>query len=336
MKICFYAPLKDKEAFHYNQFYAQDVALLQALGVEPVLATTWKEIPWDADLIFVWWWTWAFLPLIKAKLRGRPVVITGVLDLDNPMPGIGYFSRPWHQKLLIWLALRLADRNVFISEFEYGRSKDEFGLKNALYAPLVIDASLHPFSSAPRQPLLFTVAWLEGDNPVRKGVDLAIRAHAKLLDRFPDLEFVVAGAHGSGLDSLKALVESLGTSHRVQFPGRISHEEKVRLLQACGAYLQPSLFEGFGVAAAEAMIAGAPVVACPVGTLPEVLGPDAFFTRERSVEGLVEAVQEALTQASPERLARASQRIQDRYSFSQRVADLHPVLTRLLGKAPKA
>lgn len=326
MKICFFAPLADREAFTYNQFYAQDVRILEALSDELILATRWSEIPWDADLYFVWWWTWAFLPMLKAKLRGRPVVITGVLDLDNPMPGIGFFTRPLHQRLLLRLSLGLADVNVFVSDLEFQRVPALLATRHPAYAPLVVETALHPFSPGPRLPFLLTICWLHGDNPLRKGVDLSIHAHAQLLALQPDLELVVAGAHGDALPALQALAESLGSSHRVHFPGRIDHAEKVRLLQTCSAYLQPSTFEGFGVAAAEAMACGAPVVASQQGTLPEVLGGYAHFLEVLTSTCLAETTHRVLTQPDPARLARAADSIRLRFSSEVRHAKIASIL----------
>jgi glycosyltransferase involved in cell wall biosynthesis len=326
MKICFFAPLADREAFHYNQFYAQDVRILEALSDELVLATRWSEIPWDADLYFVWWWTWAFLPLLKAKLRGRPVVITGVLDLDNPMQGIGFFTRPLHQRLLLRLSLGLADVNLFVSDLEYRRVPALLATRHPTYAPLVVETALHPFSPGPRLPFLLTICWLHGENPLRKGVDLSIQAHAQLLADHPGLELVVAGAHGDAVPELQALAESLGSSHRVRFPGRIDHAEKVRLLQTCSAYLQPSSFEGFGVAAAEAMASGAPVVASREGTLPEVLGGHAHFLEARTPSCLAETIGRVLAHPDPAGLVRAAESIRVRFSAEARRAKIASIL----------
>src|SRR5947199_9031529 len=78
--VCFFAPVADRRVLETTEFYAQDLAILGGLGFDVRVATRWAEIPWGCDLYFVWWWSWAFLPLIKARLRGRPVLATGVID----------------------------------------------------------------------------------------------------------------------------------------------------------------------------------------------------------------------------------------------------------------
>jgi glycosyltransferase involved in cell wall biosynthesis len=107
-------------------------------------------------------------------------------------------------------------------------------------------------------------------NSVRKCAAQAIRAVALLSGERPNLKLVMAGERGDDHPALSALVNELGLGDRVTFPGRITLDEKVLLLQRCAVYLQPSLFEGFGLAAAEAMSCGAPVITSDVGAVREV------------------------------------------------------------------
>lgn len=316
MRICFFAPLEDRSAFEYNQFYAQDVRILRELSSELVLATNWSEIPWDCDAYFVWWWTWAFLPLAKALRRRRPVVITGVFDLDNPDGG--YHDRPPYQRAAMAAALCGAHRNVFVSHLEYGRVPQVLPTRGACYAPLVVDGDLHPYCDRPTGSFLLTICWLESANAKRKGVDLAISAHALALARHPDLELLIAGAPGSAVPELERLVRSVHSEHRVRFLGRVSHERKVRLLQTCRAYLQPSNFEGFGVAAAEAMACGAPVIASRRGTLPEVLGENAIYIGARTPEAVAAAIEQAYDARGSSRCREGADSIRDRFRYERR------------------
>jgi glycosyltransferase involved in cell wall biosynthesis len=66
----------------------------------------------------------------------------------------------------------------------------------------------------------------------------------------------------------------MGLSERVTFTGRITTEELVKHYCQAEVVVVPSLFEGFGLPAVEAMACGAPVVATTMGALPEVVGND--------------------------------------------------------------
>src|SRR5512145_2622392 len=77
MRACFFVRTPAPQMLELVEFYRTDLSILRGLGFEVVVATRWSEIPWDADLYFVWWWTWAYLPVLKARLRRRPVIVTG-------------------------------------------------------------------------------------------------------------------------------------------------------------------------------------------------------------------------------------------------------------------
>ena len=70
------------------------------------------------------------------------------------------------------------------------------------------------------------------------------------------------------------LVREYGLAERVNFTGRISSEDLVRRYSAAEVAVVPSLYEGFGFPAAEAMSCQVPVIATRAGALPEVTGED--------------------------------------------------------------
>jgi glycosyltransferase involved in cell wall biosynthesis len=89
----------------------------------------------------------------------------------------------------------------------------------------------------------------------RKGVALAIRA----LPYARDVRLIVVG-EGPARRSLQRLTRRLGVTDRVEFRGRILHAQVAQLLAAASAVVFPGLREEGGVALAEAMYAGVPVI----------------------------------------------------------------------------
>ncbi|MFC1943910.1 glycosyltransferase family 4 protein [Chloroflexota bacterium] len=78
-----------------------------------------------------------------------------------------------------------------------------------------------------------------------------------------------------GPDSeLAALVREYGLDDAVTFTGVISQEELLRYYSTAEVAVVPSLYEGFGLPAAEAMSCGLPLVVSSAGALPEVVGED--------------------------------------------------------------
>lgn len=103
-----------------------------------------------------------------------------------------------------------------------------------------------------------------------KGLDLLLRAFARLCPELPQALLVIAGEGGLH-QSLAALAAELGISARVHFAGYVAAADS--LLAAVQLLAQPSWTEGMPMTVLEAMRRGTPVVATAVGAMPELLGP---------------------------------------------------------------
>lgn len=74
--------------------------------------------------------------------------------------------------------------------------------------------------------------------------------------------------------AVPSLARELGIEDRVTVTGRVSRDELVRLYNEAEVFVSPSLYEGFGLPAAEAMACGAPIIATTAGAFPEVVEDD--------------------------------------------------------------
>jgi glycosyltransferase involved in cell wall biosynthesis len=102
----------------------------------------------------------------------------------------------------------------------------------------------------------------------QKGFVTLIEAMPRVLAVQPDAQAILVGS-GELQEALAARAEALGVSHAVRFLGR--RDDVPRLLAAADIFCLPSLDEGLPLAIAEAMAAGLPVVATPVGGVPEIV-----------------------------------------------------------------
>jgi glycosyltransferase involved in cell wall biosynthesis len=103
-----------------------------------------------------------------------------------------------------------------------------------------------------------------------KGLDVLLDAFRILRRGRADLRLKVAG-RGRDAPKLERAVRDMGLAGSVDVLGAVSDAGRDRLFRGALLLLMPSRFEGFGLAAAEAMAAGVPVVASAAGSLPEVL-----------------------------------------------------------------
>jgi glycosyltransferase involved in cell wall biosynthesis len=142
------------------------------------------------------------------------------------------------------------------------------------------------------------------DQPL-KGLSVLLRAFAGLREIFPQLQLVVIGKLKPNGSTQKELTE-LGLDDCVEFLSGISTTELVeQYAQACVAIV-PSLYEGFGLPAAEAQACAIPLVCSDGGALPEVVGDAARMVKAGSVDELQQALHDLLiNQAESNRLGEA-------------------------------
>ena len=76
--------------------------------------------------------------------------------------------------------------------------------------------------------------------------------------------------------------------------GVVSDEQLVRLYANASCLALPSLYEGFGLTAVEAMAAGTPVVAARAGSLPEVTGDAAILVDPYDVQSIASGIEDAI------------------------------------------
>ena len=95
----------------------------------------------------------------------------------------------------------------------------------------------------------------------KKGCDLLVRAFAEVYGKSSDVHLVVAGPDEEKLTSqLLSLARQAGVSDRVHFPGMLRGDAKWGAFYAAEAFALPSHQENFGVAVAEALACGTPVL----------------------------------------------------------------------------
>ena len=138
-----------------------------------------------------------------------------------------------------------------------------------------------------------------------KGLDVLLEASAVLVARGTPLDLRIAG-RGGGAVELERRINELGLQRHVTLVGSVSNEQRNDLFAGASVFVMPSRFEGFGIAAAEAMAAGVPVVASDVPALREVVDPPVggVVVPPRNAAALASAMAELM--ADPDRLSRTS------------------------------
>jgi glycosyltransferase involved in cell wall biosynthesis len=129
----------------------------------------------------------------------------------------------------------------------------------------------------------------------RKNIPTLLRAYADLLRRFGvEHSLVVAGAKGWFYQDIFALVDRLGLSERVIFPGFIAEGDLPGLYAGADLFVYVSLYEGFGLPPLEAMACGVPVIVSDIPAHREVVGEAALRVPPDNVQLLAETMARVL------------------------------------------
>lgn len=183
-------------------------------------------------------------------------------------------------------------------------------------------------------PIIFNIAGLD----VRKNQTALIRAFGLVREQLPaGTRLVIAGAAHSGhpdrYPPLAPVAAAAGVSEWTVFTGRISDDEKLALLNAADLYVDPSLYEGFGISPLEAMRCGTPVIASDRSSLPEVVGEGGLLV-EPTPEKLAAAITGVLQ--SPRELAALRRRAlvqAGRFSWTQTAQETAAAYADVVSKA---
>lgn len=122
----------------------------------------------------------------------------------------------------------------------------------------------------------------------RKALDVLVAALADARGRQPPLRLVLVGSTGAEAERVLALARGVGVD--VLLCGYVSDAELAALFRRALVAVVPSLHEGFGLPALEAMACGAPLVAASAGNLPDLVGDAGLLVPPGDPRALADAL----------------------------------------------
>ena len=220
---------------------------------------------------------------------GTPLIATvhDVVQLATGLPaGQGPFVRA-AARLYLDSLRRTARLLLFNSGFTRAEFERRVGPSrgNIQVTPLGVEPTWFDVAStgvpSPHPSLL----WIGSARP-HKNLRRLLQTFAAVKDRLPHDLLLVGMAEGDPpADAVtRALLTGLGS--RVRLVGVLSDAGLHAAMAGADALVVPSLYEGFGLPALEAMAARVPVIAARAASLPEVCGPCARYFDPTSVESL--------------------------------------------------
>ena len=255
------------DVVHDNQTLADGILHLQRAGL-PVVTTIHHPITRDLRVALAgeprWWWR--------------------------------LMIRRWHRFLS--MQSRVAGRLrhiVTVSRCSAADIATDFGvLPGALHVvPNGVDTELFkPQPSVPRKRGQI-IATASADAPL-KGLPVLLQAFKKLVEAEPERQLVLIARPRAGGDT-ESLIKRLGLIDNIRFVSDASHEEINHLYAESAVAVVPSLYEGFGLPAVEAMAAGIPLVSSDGGALAEVVADGGLQVPAGDSDALAKALERVLT-----------------------------------------
>lgn len=185
----------------------------------------------------------------------------------------------------------------------------------------------------PNDAFLVTTSRLVAKN----AVDDIIRALRHLPER---VRLLILGEGPLG-ESLWNVARATGVAKRVRFIGHVEHEKLPAYLYASDIFVRPSLSEGMGNSFIEAMAAGVPVVATPVGGIPDFLydpstplgkvTPTGVFCKVRDPQSIAQKVNQLLEDSALRNRISSNARamVKDRYDWNFIAKQMSDLLARV-------
>lgn len=205
------------------------------------------------------------------------------------------------KKSIYWLlseywVLKHAKTVLFTSEEERLRARESFWMYSANEVVVPYGTAPPPAEAEPYRTKFFLahpelvgkhlLLYLSRIHP-KKGCDLLIEAFARVAQKYDSVHLLMAGTGDPAMiDSLKDLAEKLKVSDRITWLGMVENDAKWEALTSANAFILPSHQENFGIAVAEALGCGLPVlISDKINIWREIQADSAGYVAPDTLEG---------------------------------------------------
>lgn len=158
------------------------------------------------------------------------------------------------------------------------------------------EASEPPLTEKPVKPKGISTPFIlyVGSAFPHKNLDNLVDAFEILKESYPNLSLVMAGKKEYYYKQLERYVSVSPAKDSIVLPGFVSEAELKWLYQNAGAYVFPSLSEGFGLPGLEAMAHGCPVASSNATCLPEVYGDSVIYFAPNDIKDMADKIGQLL------------------------------------------
>lgn len=186
------------------------------------------------------------------------------------------------------------------------------------------------------EPGQFVFTTLGRLDTATKGYDILLRAFVPIARQYGGQVLLLFIGDGPDRKKLADIAEHLGVSGQVRFIGY--RKIPARYLRAGDAYVCSSVIEGFGLAVAEAMLSGLPVIATRVGANPEMItdGVSGILIEPNDPAAISAALQDFIGRRQPldEMARRGRQQVAEKYDIRNTAAAYTDLYRSVIASVP--
>lgn len=255
-----------------------------------VAAQVAKDLEGQFDVIHAHDWLTYFAGIAAKRVSGKPLVVhMHATEFDRSGENIN------RRVYAIEKAdMQAADRVIAVSELTRRIVIGKYGIPAEKVVTVHNAVRFGESEDAvPERAVKDKVVTFLGRITYQKGPDYFVEAAAKVLQRVPDVRFVMAGS-GDLMNHVVRRVAQLGIADRFHFTGFLKGGEVQRMFRLSDVYVMPSVSEPFGISPLEAMRSGVPVIISRQSGVAEVLDY-AIKVNYWDVDALADAIYGLLT-----------------------------------------
>lgn len=276
-QILFYSSVKDLSAFQSQTFYKNDILCLERAGFHVSVTNNLFDFLYKGfDIAFLYFYKFSLLAALISKLRLKKVFVTGGIDALSGVEGKSSFII---QTILVNLLLPFINKCLIVSQSDLQNIKKI--TPKSMHRRFVISPHSVNLANASvnvndkREENFVTICWMESvKNIERKGVIRAIKHFRKLKTKYKKYQnsklFIIGRYDKKSLDYIENEV-NVSSDKSICFEGQISDERKYVFFLQNKYYYQLSSYEGFGLAALEALSMGMYVLHTGKGGLKDTM-----------------------------------------------------------------
>ena len=255
-----------------------------------VAAQVARDLEGQFDVIHAHDWLTYYAGIAAKRVSGKPLVVhMHATEFDRSGENINRRVYAIEKA-----GMQAADRVIAVSELTRRIVIGKYGIPAEKVVTVHNAVRFGESEDAvPERAVKDKVVTFLGRITYQKGPDYFVEAAAKVLQRVPDVRFVMAGS-GDLMNHVVRRVAQLGIADRFHFTGFLKGGEVQRMFRLSDVYVMPSVSEPFGISPLEAMRSGVPVIISRQSGVAEVLDY-AIKVNYWDVDALADAIYGLLT-----------------------------------------